>query len=83
MDIKRDHKGRLVVNGVLVVKANKNRLNSMNNLVDNIDIQIVKKLREKTGVGYVDCKKALLVSGGDIDDAVDILYEAGYFGAYA
>lgn len=37
----------------------------------------VKELREKTGAGMLDCKKALEQSGGDLDKAVDILREKG------
>src|SRR3954451_18922643 len=38
---------------------------------------MVKDLREKTGAGMMDCKKALLESGGDIDKAVTWLREKG------
>ncbi|MFH1255289.1 MAG: translation elongation factor Ts [bacterium] len=37
----------------------------------------IKILREKTGAGMVDCKKALDESGGDIDKAVEILRKNG------
>ena len=37
----------------------------------------VKLLREKTGVGMMDCKKALTQADGDIDKALDILREKG------
>ena len=37
----------------------------------------VKELREATGVGILDCKKALENSGGDFDKAVDFLREKG------
>jgi elongation factor Ts len=37
----------------------------------------VKTLREKTGVGLMDCKEALKVSNGDMDKAVDYLREKG------
>ena len=37
----------------------------------------VKKLREKTGCGMMDCKKALVHSDGDMDKAVDYLREKG------
>ena len=37
----------------------------------------VKKLREKTGVGMMDCKNALAETGGDFDKAVDILRKKG------
>ncbi len=37
----------------------------------------VQALREKTGVGMMDCKKALVESDGDMDKAIDILRERG------
>ena len=37
----------------------------------------VKNLREMTGVGMMDCKKALTASDGDMDKAVEILREKG------
>ena len=37
----------------------------------------VKSLREKTGAGMMDCKKALAESGGDLDKAVDYLRQKG------
>src|SRR3954466_1002606 len=37
----------------------------------------VKALRERTGAGMMDCKKALQESGGDIDKAVEILRVKG------
>ncbi len=37
----------------------------------------VKALREKTGCGMMDCKKALTESNGDMDKAVDFLREQG------
>lgn len=41
------------------------------------DIALVKKLREKTGAGYVDCESALKDSNGDIDKAIEILRKKG------
>src|SRR5262249_43695253 len=38
---------------------------------------LVKKLREKTGAGMMDCKRALGDSGGDIEAAVDRLRKKG------
>ena len=38
---------------------------------------LVKELREKTGAGMMDCKRALSESGGDIDAAVDWLRKKG------
>ncbi|MDD2361670.1 MAG: translation elongation factor Ts [Oscillospiraceae bacterium] len=37
----------------------------------------VKTLREKTGVGMMDCKKALTETNGDMDKAIEILREKG------
>ena len=37
----------------------------------------VKKLREATGAGMMDCKKALVESVGDFDKAIDILRKKG------
>ncbi|MGN1420902.1 MAG: translation elongation factor Ts [Eubacterium sp.] len=39
--------------------------------------QDVKALREKTGVGMMECKKALVESDGDMDKAIDYLRERG------
>jgi len=41
----------------------------------------VKELREMTGAGMMDCKKALSASDGDMDKAVDFLREKGLAGA--
>lgn len=46
-----------------------------------ISAAMVKELREKTGVGMMQCKKALTESGGDMERAVDILRERGLAGA--
>lgn len=37
----------------------------------------VKELREKTGAGIMDCKKALAETGGNLDKAVDYLRQKG------
>ena len=37
----------------------------------------VKKLRDITGAGMMDCKKALAESGGDFEGAIDILRKKG------
>lgn len=42
-----------------------------------ITAQMVKELREKTGAGMMDCKKALTEVNGDMDAAVDFLREKG------
>ncbi|MCM3003745.1 translation elongation factor Ts [Priestia koreensis] len=42
-----------------------------------ITAQMVKQLREKTGAGMMDCKKALTETDGDMDKAIDFLREKG------
>jgi elongation factor Ts len=42
-----------------------------------ISAEQVKKLREKTGVGLMDCKDALRAANGDMEKAVDYLREKG------
>lgn len=42
-----------------------------------ITAQQVKELREITGAGPLDCKKALEATGGDIDKAVELLRDKG------
>lgn len=42
-----------------------------------ITAQMVKELREKTGAGMMDCKKALAEVNGDMDAAIDFLREKG------
>lgn len=42
-----------------------------------ISAKLVKELREKTGAGMMDCKKALTETDGDIDKAIDYLREKG------
>ena len=38
-----------------------------------ITASLVKELRDKTGAGMMDCKKALEETGGDVDKAVELL----------
>ena len=38
-----------------------------------ISAQDVKALRERTGAGMMDCKKALTEAGGEIEQAIEIL----------
>ena len=42
-----------------------------------ITAALVKELREKTGAGMMDCKKALSATDGDMDKAIDFLREKG------
>ena len=43
----------------------------------DIDPQLVKKLREKTNAGFMDCKRALEEAGGDLEKAETILRTKG------
>jgi elongation factor Ts len=43
----------------------------------DISAELVKELRERTGAGFMDCKRALTESGGDLDAAVTLLREKG------
>ena len=43
----------------------------------DIDPQLVKKLREKTNAGFMDCKRALGEAGGDLEKAETILRTKG------
>ena len=43
----------------------------------DISAALVKELRQKTGSGMMDCKRALVESKGDIDEAIDYLRKTG------
>ena len=42
-----------------------------------ITAALVKELRDRSGVGMMECKKALVETGGNIDKAFDYLRKAG------
>jgi elongation factor Ts len=42
-----------------------------------MDLALIQKLRERTGIGMMDCKKALQESNGDIEKAIEILRKKG------
>jgi len=42
-----------------------------------VDASTVKELRERTGAGMMDCKKALVETNGDIEKAIEYLREKG------
>lgn len=42
-----------------------------------VTASMVKELREMTGVGMLDCKKALTETNGDMEKAVELLREKG------
>jgi len=43
----------------------------------SVSAEAVKSLREKTGVGILDCKEALQASGGDFENAIEFLRKKG------
>jgi elongation factor Ts len=43
----------------------------------SVDAKTVKALRDKTGAGMMDCKKALAETGGDMEKAIIVLREKG------
>ena len=61
------------------MRKKKSRQKGKKELASKIEIttENVKALREKTGVGMMDCKKALIESNGDMEKAVDILRALG------
>lgn len=42
-----------------------------------ISASMVKELREMTGAGMMDCKKALTETDGNMDEAVELLRKSG------
>lgn len=46
-------------------------------LMSDVSPTLVKQLREKTNAGMMDCKKALVEAGGDLEKAEDILRKRG------
>jgi elongation factor Ts len=43
----------------------------------DINAALVKQLRDRTGAGMMECKKALVEAGGDIEKAIDVLRKHG------
>jgi elongation factor Ts len=43
----------------------------------DISAELVKELRERTGAGFMDCKRALTEAEGDLEKAIQILREKG------
>ncbi len=42
-----------------------------------VTASMVKELRERTGAGMMECKKALVVTDGDIDAAIENMRKSG------
>ncbi len=45
--------------------------------MSKVTIELIQQLRERTGVGMLDCKKALLETDGNLDAAVELLRKKG------
>ena len=45
--------------------------------MSNITAGMVKELRERTGSGMMECKKALTETQGDLEAAVELMRKAG------
>lgn len=43
----------------------------------DITLEMIQQLRERTGIGMMDCKKALIEAGGDIEKAIELLRKKG------
>jgi len=44
---------------------------------EKVGVELVKKLREETGAGIMDCKRALMEAGADVKKAKEILAKKG------
>src|SRR6185437_6064219 len=42
-----------------------------------VTLELIQQLRERTGIGMMDCKKALIEAGGDIEKAIELLRKKG------
>jgi elongation factor Ts len=42
-----------------------------------VSLELIQQLRDKTGVGMMDCKKALIEADGDMDKAIELLRKKG------
>jgi elongation factor Ts len=47
----------------------------------NVSAQLVKELRDKTSAGFSDCRAALIETGGDLEQAINILRKKGQVAA--
>lgn len=45
--------------------------------MSKVDLSLIQQLRDRTGIGMMDCKKALIETNGDIEAAVDLLRKKG------
>lgn len=45
--------------------------------MSTVTLELIQQLRERTGAGMIDCKKALTETNGDIEKAIEILRKKG------
>jgi elongation factor Ts len=43
----------------------------------SVTAEAVRQLRERTGVGMMECKRALVETGGDLDAAAELMRKQG------
>src|SRR5271156_4818307 len=58
-------------------KKRKKRTRVRNRAMKEITADMIKELRERTGVGMGKCKEALVLAEGDMEKAIDVLRKAG------
>jgi len=46
-------------------------------MAKKVDMKLIQELRDRTGLGLMDCRKALEEAGGDIDKAIEVLRKKG------
>ena len=65
----------------ILLKKNLKKTKSLTNkgtiIMKEIAPEMIRELRERTGVGMTKCKEALVLSEGDMEKAIDILRKAG------
>jgi elongation factor Ts len=59
------------------IAAWQNETNRIEVKVMSISASMVKELRERTGAGMMECKKALVETGGNIEEAIEALRKSG------
>ncbi|CAA0815854.1 elongation factor Ts family protein [Striga hermonthica] len=70
--LNSDENGTVESSGAEIISENHE-----NKCTDSISPALVKQLREETGAGMMDCKKALLETGGDVVQALEYLRKKG------
>ena len=61
----------------MLLMMERNKLNNKIINKNNMSLELVKKLREVSGAGIVDCQRALKEAGDDFDKAIEILRKNG------